>query len=244
MTERYKRQMIMPEINPIGQQKLAAARALVVGAGGLGSPVLYYLAAAGVGHIHIVDSDIVEISNLNRQTIHFERDIGREKSLSAKEKLGQFNSEIELSSSTLHFSEDNVRDNISGFDIVLSCVDNLQTRAVLNKGCVRCRIPMVDGGVQGFEGYVMTVLPGITPCYRCIFPGEHQTTAMIGVLGATAGVVGSIMAVQAIKVLLGIRKGLEFLTIDFHSLVFMPVQTKINPSCPVCQKDKPEHGRE
>jgi len=236
MNERYSRHMLLPEIGEEGQKKLARTRALVVGTGGLGSPVLYYLAAAGVGHIHIVDSDTVDITNLNRQFLHFEPDIGREKSLSAREKLHRFNSEIELKATTIRLCEENVQEIISDNDIAISCVDNLQTRYLLNRGCVQRGIPLVDGGVSGFDGYSMTILPGVTPCYHCIFPEAVQSTGVIGVLGATAGVTGTIMAVQAIKHLLGINEGSSFLQIDLFSMSFMPIRAKRNPECTVCGK--------
>jgi molybdopterin/thiamine biosynthesis adenylyltransferase len=236
MLERYKRQIILPEIGTKGQERLSASKALVVGTGGLGSPVLYYLTAAGVGHIHIMDSDTVEITNLNRQFLHFEQDIGSEKSRSAKNKLTQFNGEIEVSASTIRLKEENVQESIAGYDIVISCVDNVQTRILLNKNCVQCGIPLVDGGAQGFNGYIMLVLPGITPCYHCIFPEAKQEPGSIGVLGATAGVIGSIMAAQAIKYLIGTLNGFEFLYVDLSSLSFTSIQAKRNPTCPVCGK--------
>jgi adenylyltransferase/sulfurtransferase len=235
MSERYKRQILIPEINSTGQEKLAASRVLVAGAGGLGSPALYYLAAAGIGHIHIIDSDCVEMSNLNRQFIHFEEDIHREKAISAKEKLTRFNSEISVTSAVMRLDEENVEEAIKGFDIVVSCVDNLQTRILLNKGCVSSHIPMVDGGVRNFTGYILTVLPGITPCYQCIFPRIQQSTAPVGVLGAVPGVVGSIMAVQVIKYLLGMKEGFDFLVIDLKTLNLTSLETRINPQCPVCR---------
>jgi adenylyltransferase/sulfurtransferase len=238
MAERYGRQLIMPDIGKGGQEKLAAARVLVVGAGGLGSPVLYYLAAAGVGHIHIVESDSVDISNLNRQFLHFEKDIGREKSLSAVEKLTEFNSGIEITSSSSRLTEENARECILGYDIVIACVDNLRTRILLNKSCVQCGIPLVDGGVQGFEGYVLTVIPGVTPCRQCIFHGEREreNRGPIGILGATAGTAGSVMAAQAIKYLVGIREDFKLLIFDLRSLEFTAVKAKADPSCPVCGK--------
>jgi adenylyltransferase/sulfurtransferase len=240
MAERYGRQIIMPDIGKDGQEKLAAARVLVIGAGGLGSPVLYYLAAAGVGHIHIVESDSVDITNLNRQFLHFEKDIGREKSLSAAEKLTEFNSGIEISSSSLRLTEENARECVSGYDLVISCVDNLWTRILLNKSCVESGVPLVDGGVQGFEGYVLTVIPGVTPCRQCIFPGEREreNRGPIGILGSTAGVAGSIMAAEAVKYLTGIREDFKLLIFDLRSLEFTSVMAKADPLCPVCGNHK------
>lgn len=238
MISRYERHIILPEIGEEGQQKLSSAKAVVVGAGGLGSAVLYYLASAGIGHIKIIDSDIVEITNLNRQFIHFESDIGREKSLSAKEKLQQYNHEISISSVTVRLNDENIQEYLSGYDVVVSCVDNKPTRYLLNSSCVKSGIPLIDGGVRGFEGYTLTVLPGVTPCYHCIFPVPDKSTAVTGVLGATAGVIGSMMAVQTIKVLLGIRMDSYFHYIDLFSFNIIPMQAQRNPDCPVCNSHR------
>ena len=238
MDNRYKRQVGLPEIGEDGQNRLASAKAAVIGAGGLGSPVLYYLAAAGVGRITIIDHDTVDITNLNRQILHFEDDLGREKAQSSKEKLQRFNRDIRINASTFKLTEDNAWELLSGHDMAISCLDNNMARCILNAACIKSGIPMVNGGVQGFEGYVMVVLPGITPCYQCIFPGyganERQGTEEVSVLGATAGVVGSMMAVEAIKVLLGVPISPYFYYIDLMTSAIVPVGAKKADDCTVC----------
>ncbi|MEI6100807.1 MAG: HesA/MoeB/ThiF family protein [Eubacteriales bacterium] len=235
MDDRYKRQIIMPEITANGQKMLAESSVAVVGLGGLGSPVLYYLAAAGVGNILLVDSDTVEISNLNRQFLHFEQDIGRDKTQSAREKISRFNSTLQYKTCSQKLNAQNINAVIPGHDLVLSCVDNYSTRSLLNQVCIIERIPMIDGGVSGYSGYVMTILPGISPCYHCIYPREISKT-INGILGASAGVIGSIMTAQAIKYLTGIRQGFDFLLVDLLSFSFQTLSTKIKTDCPVCQK--------
>lgn len=234
MFERYQKQIIIPQITKNGQKKLAGSHVLVVGAGGLGSPVLYYLAAAGVGHIHIIDRDRVDITNLNRQFLHFEKDIGNLKVDSAKEKLSCFNSTLEITTTACLLDEKNAGDLITGKDLVISCVDNFETRYLLNKTCVKNKATMVDGGVNGFYAYVLTVIPGVTPCYNCIYPEELQSRETFGVLGATAGVAGTLMAMQAIKYLIGIREGFQFTYIDLLSFSFYSMEAKRNSSCAIC----------
>jgi adenylyltransferase/sulfurtransferase len=194
---------------------------------------LYYLAAAGVGRISIVDPDQVAITNLNRQFLHFEEDIGRSKVQSAAEKLSRFNSGAVFHTIGASVDRQNAESLIAGHDIVLSCVDNYETRILLNRACIRSGIPLVDGGVNSLSGYALTVLPG-SPCYECIFPGKPAIRSESGVLGATAGVVGSIMAAQAVKFLAGIREGSGFLLIDLLTLSFQAIRTNIRADCPSC----------
>lgn len=234
MFERYQKQLSMPQITEKEQQKLAGSHILVVGAGGLGSPVLYYLAAAGVGHIHIIDDDRVDITNLNRQYLHFEKDIGSLKVDSAKDKLLSFNSTLEITTSAVWLNDENAGSFLAGQELIISCADNFETRYLLNKACVRNNIAMVDGGVNGFCAYVLTVLPGVTPCYNCIYPKEPQSRETFGVLGAAAGVAGALMAIQAIKYLIGLREGLQFTYVDLLSFSFYAMDIKRNDACTVC----------
>lgn len=234
MYERYERQLLIPQITEKEQAMLASARVAVVGAGGLGSPVLYYLAAAGVGALHIIDEDTVMISNLNRQFLHFEEDIGRLKTDSAKDKLSRFNREIKITAAAIRLDEKNISAEISGFDLIASCVDNYPTRRLMNEFCVQSGLPMIDGGILGFSGYVMLVQPGETPCYSCIYPDTPQNVGKIGVLGATAGTVGAMMAAQTVKYLIGIREGFQFTFIDLLTFSFDAIDIKRNPDCPVC----------
>ena len=240
---RYARQIILPEIGSEGQRRLSSAKVAVIGAGGLGSPVLYYLASAGVGVVHIFDSDTVELTNLNRQFIHFQSDIGREKSQSAKEKLERYNKDIQVSASTVRLDAENVRVLLAGFHLALSCVDNTKTRYLLNSACAQSGIPLVDGGIRGFEGYVLSVTPGVTPCYQCIFPGKgqwenadvsRQHVESAGVLGAAAGILGSMMALEAIKHIAGIPIQPHFYYVDLLSCGITPITAKRVPDCPAC----------
>ena len=236
MISRYSRQMTLPEIGGEGQRRLSEAKAAVVGAGGLGSPVLYYLASAGFGHIKIIDSDICDITNLNRQFIHFGNDMGREKAQSAKDKLVLYNNEITVCAETVMLDDQNAPDCLSGHDIVLSCVDNKKTRRLINKVCITNNTPFIDGGVQGFEGYILTVAPGITPCFQCIFPmhGLTETAGSTGVIGAAAGVIGSMMALEAIKLITGIPICPYFQYVDLLSYRLTPITARKARDCPVC----------
>jgi len=232
---RYSRQIILPEIGEEGQQKLSSAKVVVAGAGGLGSPVLYYLASAGVGHIKMIDSDIVDITNLNRQIIHFENDIDKEKVQSAKEKLEQYNRDIIIDAVTIMLDDKNIGEYLAGYDIVLSCADNKKTRYLINHACVNNKIILIDGGIQGFEGYVLTVIPGVTPCYQCIFPQKDKERQTVGILGATAGAIGSMMAMEAIKYIVGIPITSHFNYVDLLDLRITPVKANRDINCPVCK---------
>ena len=237
--DRYSRHISLPEIGGEGQLRLSSAKAVVVGAGGLGSPVLYFLASAGIGHIKIIDSDVVDITNLNRQIIHFEDDVGRNKSQSAKEKLNQYNRNIQVCAANVMLNDENAMEHLPGNDIVMSCVDNIKTRYLLNNACVRSGIPFIDGGTQGFEGYILTVVPGITPCYQCIFPilpqkEQVRQTGGIGVLGAAAGTLGSMMALEAIKYIIGIPITSYLHYVDLLSFRITPVTAARDANCPAC----------
>ena len=238
MQDRYDKQILIPEIGCAGQERLSGSSAVVVGAGGLGSPVLYYLAAAGVGKINIVDPDQVAITNLNRQFLHFEQDTGRSKVQSAVEKLSAFNSSITIHTDCASVNAQNAQSLIAGHDIALSCVDNYETRILLNRACVRSGIPLVDGGINGLTGYALTVLPGL-PCYECVFPHKPAINTESSVLGASAGVVGSIMAAQAVKYLAGIREGFHFLLMDLLTLSFQTIEAAVRKGCPACQISDP-----
>jgi len=233
MCSRYEKQLLLPEVGTEGQRRLTASRVAVVGAGGLGSPVLYALVSAGIGFIRIVDSDAVEISNLNRQFLHVESDIGRAKSLSAKEKLERYNSAICVEAIAARLDEENARELLADCDLVVSCVDNKQARQLMNRVCVRENIALIDGGVQGFEGYVLTVLPGVTPCRACVFPNGKEDKS-VGVLGAAAGVIGSLMAVEAFKHLVGIPIDSYFHYVDGLGFRLTPLKAEKLTDCPVC----------
>lgn len=205
---RYERQFCMDEIGTKGQERLKNARVLVVGAGGLGSPAAFYLAGAGVGTIGIVDEDIVGLSNLNRQILHGGTRIGRNKAKSAKETLQELNDQIVVEAFPTRLTEKNISILLKNYDFVLDCVDNYKTRFLINDACVKEKKPFCHGGVLRFEGQVFTYVPGEGPCFRCIFEEEPDaesiaTADQVGILGATAGVIGSIQALEAIKYILG-----------------------------------------
>jgi len=235
MESRYERQIILPEIGAGGQHKLATSKAVVVGAGGLGSPVLYYLASAGVGNLKIIDGDTVDITNLNRQILHFESDIGVGKARSAMENLRQYNSDVKVSVVEEVLREENMPYHLSGSDVVLSCVDNKKTRYQLNRVCVNLGIPLIDGGVQGFDGYFLMVLPGVTPCYECFFSGKSSDdSADSGVIGAAVGVVGSMMALEAVKYIIGTPIHSYFHYVDTLSYMITTINTVRRLDCPIC----------
>ena len=234
MINRYERQIALPEFGVKGQGALSSKKAVVVGAGGLGTPVLYYLASAGIGEIEIIDADIVTISNLNRQFIHFENDIGRLKASSAKEKLERYNSAIRVHAAQTAIDSENVAEYLCGCDIVLSCVDNKKSRRILNSACVNLGIPLVDGGLRGFEGYVLTILPGVTPCYECLFPKESEEPSTPGVLGAAAGVIGSMMATEAVKLIAGIPETTHLHYVDTLCFRITPIRQERRSDCLCC----------
>jgi len=223
---------MLAEIGVEGQRRLADAKVAVVGAGGLGAPVLYSLASAGVGTIKIIDSDTAELTNLNRQFIHFEGDIGKPKAMSAKEKLVRYNSVICVETVVKELNHSNAQALLADCDLVISCVDNKQTRHLINSVCINENIILIDGGISGFEGYVLTVLPGVSPCYACMFAHGEETKS--GVLGAAAGVIGSLMAVEAIKILVGIPITRYLHYIDTLGFRVRPIAAEKRANCPVC----------
>ncbi|HEX3010650.1 MAG TPA: HesA/MoeB/ThiF family protein [Syntrophomonadaceae bacterium] len=241
--QRYLRQIIMEDIGEEGQIKLADSRVLVVGTGGLGSPILLYLSAAGVGTIGIVDHDLLEMSNLNRQIIHNSDGLGTPKAYSAAKAISKLNPDVKTRTIYEMIDEENVDDIIRDYDVVVNAVDNLETRYVVNDACLRARKPLIEGGVMGFNGMAMTVLPGNGPCFRCVFPNQVNKPKTgpkkpIGVLGAVPGIIGSIQALETIKVLLGKGEVLNgrVLMLDGLEMNFREVSVKQNPNC-LCSKE-------
>ena len=239
MEDRYSRQILINQIGSEGQEKLKSSSVFVVGAGGLGSPVLTYLAAAGVGRIGFIDSDTVALSNLNRQFLHNCGDIGRLKTDSAKEKLLSLNSEIEILAFSEHLTDINAKNIFKGYDIVLGAVDSFDARFVINRACVSLNVPYIDGGINGFSGCVLFSNPPYTPCLNCVFPEISAKKESIGVLGVTAGVIGTMEANIAILRLLGLPNPVEnkLLLYDGLRISFDYIEIQRNESCPVC---KPE----
>lgn len=238
---RYSRNIILKEIGGIGQQKLINSKVLIVGAGGLGSPSAYYLAAAGVGTIGIVDYDRVDLSNLQRQILHRTKDIGRFKVESAKEKLNELNPDVNIITYNERLSAQNVLELIKDYDVVIDGVDNFPARYLINDACVFTKKPLIESGILRFEGMIMTIIPGEGPCYRCIYPeppkeGAVPTCSQAGVLGAVAGVMGTLQAVEAIKVLLNIGKSLKGRILTYNALEgrFREISWSKKSKCPVC----------
>lgn len=227
--ERYGRQLIIKEIGPVGQEKLKNARVLIVGAGGLGSPAAFYLAGAGVGTIGIIDADVISESNLNRQILHASKDIGRSKVDSAKEAILRLNPSIQVNVYEELFTEENASELVRPYDFILDCVDNFETKFLINDVCVREKKPFSHAGVIRFQGQALTYVPGQGPCYRCIFEdvpekGSVLEAAEAGVLGAVVGVLGSIQALEAIKYITGIG---ELLTGRMFIIDGLSMQTRI-----------------
>ena len=240
MDERYSRQTVIAEIGLEGQAKLQKKRVLVVGAGGLGSPILLYLAAAGVGTLGIADNDQITLSNLNRQILYMTPDLGRSKALTAVRRVRALNPEIKAIPYEARVLKDNGPTLVKEYDLVVEASDNLETKALMNELCVQAGLPLVWGAVVRFEGQMGTYIPGHA-CRSCIFPqipepGTYPTPAELGVLGATAGVIGSLEAIEAVKVLLGLETPLVDKILLWEGLwgTFDVVGVERNPECPVC----------
>ncbi|MBI5420461.1 MAG: HesA/MoeB/ThiF family protein [Deltaproteobacteria bacterium] len=238
---RYSRNILLREIGPSGQEKLLSASALVVGAGGLGSPALLYLAAAGIGRLGIVDGDRVDLSNLNRQTIHGEHSVGRDKADSAADTLKGFRSNLNLDTYPMALTADNALDLFRRYDVVVDGSDNFPTKYLCSDASVITGVPLVHAGILRFGGQVLTVLPGEGPCLRCLIPEipprrDAPTCSEAGILGASAGVVGSWQAVEAVKLLLGIGEKLcgRLMTIDTLSCSVSVLSVPKDPGCPAC----------
>ena len=233
--ERYHRQLLMPEVGQPGQERLKQAKILIAGAGGLGAPAAFYLTAAGVGHLRIIDHDRVDRSNLNRQLLHWEEDIGREKTESAREKLLHMNPEVTIETMSIQISEDTVADLVESCHGIIDALDNFAGRYVLNRAAVKSKIPFFHGAVQGFEGRATTIIPGKTACLACLPRGEPVEAAN-PIIGITPGVIGCIQASECIKFLL--RKGrlLEnrMVIYDGLEMAWTEFVIKKRPVCPVC----------
>jgi molybdopterin-synthase adenylyltransferase len=233
--ERYDRQIMIGEIGQEGQEKLKRSRVVIAGAGGLGSPVAVYLTAAGVGRIRLIDHDQVALSNLNRQILHWEEDIGRKKVDSAGTKLKNLNSSVEIEAISETLTEDNVFRLVEDCDIIVDALDNLPTRYLLNRCAVKKRIPFVHGAVNGFEGRVMTIFPGETACLRCMYRGPVPQEKF-PVIGVTPGVIGSIQAAEVIKYVTGIGRLLtnRVLIYDGLTVAFSEFTVHKNSDCDHC----------
>jgi molybdopterin/thiamine biosynthesis adenylyltransferase len=238
---RYSRQIMLPHVDVAGQQTLLDSRALLIGAGGLGSPAAMYLAAAGVGHIAIADPDTVEISNLQRQLLHGVDDLGRAKAASAQDTLNAINPDVQVTSLEARLSGEALAVQVQQADIVLDCSDNFDTRFEVNTACVRHRTPLVSGAAVRMEGQLSVFRPGAvdSPCYACLYrQGENEdlTCSENGVLSPVVGVIGSLQALEAIKVLLSLGDSLCGRLVLFDGLTheWRTLGLKRDPDCPVC----------
>ena len=237
--ERYSRQLVLPEWSEAAQQALGGASVLVVGAGALGSPVALYLAGAGAGRLGIVDDDDEELSNLHRQLLHFTPDIGVPKAHSAAAKLGFLNPEVVVEPYQVRLDAANASGLIEGADLVVDCSDSFVTRYAVNAACCAAGVPLVEAGVLGLSGLVMGVRPGASACYRCAFPAPPPSApscAQAGILGPAAGVIGSLQALEALKLLTGVGEPLldAFLQVDLGTHAFLRVAVRRRPDCPDC----------
>ncbi|MSR88948.1 MAG: molybdopterin-synthase adenylyltransferase MoeB [Candidatus Margulisbacteria bacterium] len=238
--ERYSRHIILQDIGGVGQEKILNSKVLIIGTGGLGAPAALYLAAAGVGTIGLVDGDVVDISNLQRQVIHFTPDIGVLKVESAKAKINQINPDVIVKTYAEFFTADNALVILKDYDFVIDGTDNFPAKFLINDACVMAKKPFSHGGILRFAGQTLTHTPGHA-CYRCVFNSPPPANAVptcsqAGVLGAIAGMLGTIQAAEALKFITGVGELLvdRMLIFDAKSMNFRTVKLKKNPSCPLC----------
>ena len=238
---RYSRQIMLPQVDLAGQEKLLASRALIIGAGGLGSPAAMYLAAAGVGQLAIADFDVVDLSNLQRQLLHHSNDIGRKKTASARETLLSINPDIQVTAIPRALQGDELDEQVRLAAVVLDCSDNFATRFTVNTACVRQRTPLISGAAIRLEGQlaVFDSRKENSPCYNCLYKegeNEEQTCAETGVLSPLVGIIGSMQALEAIKVILSLGNNLTGRLVIFDALQheWRTLTLPRDPACPVC----------
>ncbi len=239
---RYSRNILLSEVGKKGQEKLKNSTVTVIGAGGLGSPALFYLAACGIGNLRIVDSDTLDLTNLQRQILHTTDFISKPKTDSALQSLKKLNPWIHVETFSVRANAENVRSIIDGSQIVLEGSDNFETKFLINDACFFLKTPLLIGGILRFEGQLIGVIPGKTACYRCIFhspppPDEVPSCAEAGVIGGVAGVLGSLQATEAIKYLLQMEESGVFgkiLNYDAKNCDFRKISMNQNPNCPLC----------
>ena len=239
--ERYSRHIILPEVGGEGQSKLLESKVLLVGAGGLGSPAAYYLAAAGIGNMGIIDFDTVDLSNLQRQIIHNTERIGMLKTESAKKTIEALNPDVNISLYNERLDSSNIMNLIEGYDYIVDGSDNFPTRYLVNDACVMRNKTLIHGSIYRFEGQVTVFKPGDGPCYRCLYP-EPPPPGMVpncqegGVLGVLAGVIGNLQVVEVLKLVLGIGKTLvgKLLIYDALNTEFRNLRLRRDANCPIC----------
>lgn len=238
---RYSRQLILKEVGTEGQEKLLNSKVLVIGAGGLGSPVLYYLAAAGVGTIGAADFDVVGISNLQRQILYSTDECRKRKVDIAEEKLKKLNPDVKIIKYPCRVDINNIEDMIEDYDVVIDATDNFTARYLVSDCCHLNKKPLVEGAVIGFTGILMTIIPDKTPCYRCLYPvppkeGDVPTCSDIGVMGMITGTIGSLQALEAVKLILGIGETMSGRVLFFDGLdmTFREMKLEKNKNCQLC----------
>ena len=239
---RYSRHILLPEIDVAGQQSIVAAHALVVGAGGLGSPAALYLASAGVGHISLADADIVDLTNLQRQILHTTPDVGRAKVDSGRDALARINPEVSVTALQSRLAGDELDALVATCDVVLDCCDNFATRHAVNRACVKHRKPLVSGAGVRFDGQitVFDMRRADSPCYHCLFPEdaelEETRCAVMGVFAPLTGIIGAMQAAEALKLIAGVGETLcgRVLLLDVLSMQWREVRLKKDPGCAVC----------
>jgi molybdopterin/thiamine biosynthesis adenylyltransferase len=234
--ERYARQIMIYGFGKEGQEKLKKAKVFIAGAGGLGSPVAIYLAAAGVGTLRLVDHDTVELSNLNRQVLHWDENIGSRKADSAQAKLQKMNRDIKIEAIAETITEANVSQLVAGADVIVDAMDNLPARYLLNRAAIKKGIPFCHGAVYGFEGRAMTVIPGKTACLNCVYHGATPPREEFPVIGVTPAVIGCVQATEVIKYLVGLGELLtnRMLAYDGMSMTFTELRVERDPRCEHC----------
>ncbi len=239
--KRYSRHILLPEVGGTGQQRINEARVLLVGAGGLGAPAAYYLAAAGVGTLGVVDGDTVELSNLQRQIIHSMADLGKNKGQSARETIEGLNTDVRVVTHQERLTSKNIFPILKDYDVVMDGTDNFPTRYLVNDACVLSGKPLSTGAVFRFHGQVMTIIPGEGPCYRCLFrepppPGMTASCEEAGVLGVLPGMIGILQATEILKIILNegsLLKG-RLLSYEALEMEFRTIKVRRDPECPVC----------
>ncbi len=239
--QRYSRHLLIPEVGPGGQTRLLASRVLLVGAGGLGSPAALYLAAAGVGPLGIVDFDVVDLSNIQRQVLHTTDRVGEPKVASAARTIGALNPDVRVVAHEVLLGPDNVAEIIAGYDVVIDGTDSFETRYTLNDAAVAAGIPVVHASVYRFEGQLSVFVPGAGPCYRCLYPSAPPpelapNCSAVGVLGVVPGIMGLLQANEALKLLLGMGTPLvgRLLLFDALDAEFRELEIRRDPACPAC----------
>ena len=238
---RYSRHLLLPEIRKSGQEKLKNSKVMVIGCGGLGNPALLYLAAAGIGQLAFLDSDTVDVTNLQRQILFSTDDLGKPKARVAEEKLRRLNPEIEIKGNQIRLTPDSALETLSGYDLILETSDNFPTKFLANDAAFFLKTPLIAGGILRFEGQVFGIIPGETFCYRCVFHSPPPADAVpncsqAGVIGAMAGLIGSMQAAEAVKMLTGAGHSLagKMIQADLLKSEFRTIRLPRNPRCPLC----------